>query len=165
MKALTIYQPWASLIAAGAKPFEFRCWPAPRGMIGQRIGIHAAARKMVKIEVNDLLYRLGQPDEAWTTGLVPAIAAPLLERLKSGAEPPHYGCLLGHAVLGQSTKTPAPPGAPDEVMGVEDADKNWAWPLSDFIAFPAPIPCLGERRFWDVPRGLIPDHVALGALT
>jgi len=28
MKALTIWQPWASLIMAGYKPYEFRGWPA-----------------------------------------------------------------------------------------------------------------------------------------
>lgn len=27
MKALTIYQPWASLVMIGAKPHEFRGWP------------------------------------------------------------------------------------------------------------------------------------------
>ena len=48
MKALTIWQPWASLIIAGAKPFEFRGWRPPASLIGQRIVIHAAARKIDK---------------------------------------------------------------------------------------------------------------------
>ena len=51
MKALTIWQPWASLIIAGAKPYEFRGWRAPRALIGQRIVIHAAARKIDRDEV------------------------------------------------------------------------------------------------------------------
>src|SRR3546814_20644641 len=46
MKALTIWQPWASLIIAGAKPYEFRGWRAPRSLIGQRIIIHASAKKI-----------------------------------------------------------------------------------------------------------------------
>ena len=29
MRALTIWQPWASLIIIGAKPFEWRRWRAP----------------------------------------------------------------------------------------------------------------------------------------
>ena len=42
MKALTIWQPWASLIAEGAKTIETRSWSAPASLIGQRIAIHAA---------------------------------------------------------------------------------------------------------------------------
>ena len=46
MKALTLWQPWASLVIAGAKPYEFRSWSPPRWLIGQRIVIHAAARRL-----------------------------------------------------------------------------------------------------------------------
>jgi hypothetical protein len=50
MKARTIWQPWASLIMIGAKPYEFRGrsylayidHPLP----GERIGIHAGARHL-----------------------------------------------------------------------------------------------------------------------
>jgi hypothetical protein len=41
MKALTLYQPWASLVAAGAKTIETRSWSTTyRG----RLAIHAGAR-------------------------------------------------------------------------------------------------------------------------
>lgn len=46
MKALTIWQPWASLIVKGYKRFEFRRYPAPRSLIGQRIVIHAGKHKV-----------------------------------------------------------------------------------------------------------------------
>jgi activating signal cointegrator 1 len=39
---LSLHQPWASLIAIGAKRFETRSWPAPNAMIGRSIAIHAA---------------------------------------------------------------------------------------------------------------------------
>jgi hypothetical protein len=42
MPAVSLWQPWASLIAVGAKTIETRSWPAPKGLIGQRIAIHAA---------------------------------------------------------------------------------------------------------------------------
>lgn len=41
MKALTIRQPWASLIALGVKTIETRSWRAPQSLIGQTIAIHA----------------------------------------------------------------------------------------------------------------------------
>jgi hypothetical protein len=40
MRALTIWQPWATLIVLGKKPVENRDWPAPQSVIGQRVAIH-----------------------------------------------------------------------------------------------------------------------------
>ena len=42
MRALSIKQPWADLIAYGYKNIENRTWQAPKDMIGQRFLIHAA---------------------------------------------------------------------------------------------------------------------------
>lgn len=44
MKALSLWQPWASLIAIGVKPEETRSWPPTSGLVGQRIAIHAAKK-------------------------------------------------------------------------------------------------------------------------
>lgn len=44
--AISLWQPWASLIAAGAKPFETRGWIAPGRFIGRRIAIHAAKHRV-----------------------------------------------------------------------------------------------------------------------
>lgn len=44
MKAISLWQPWASLIACGAKPYETRSWPPPRDLLGQTIAIHAAKK-------------------------------------------------------------------------------------------------------------------------
>ena len=45
MRGLTLWQPWASLIAVLIKLTETRGWPAPDALIGQRIAIHAALRQ------------------------------------------------------------------------------------------------------------------------
>lgn len=42
---LTLWEPWASLIACGVKTIETRSWKAPDKIIGQTIAIHAAKRK------------------------------------------------------------------------------------------------------------------------
>jgi len=39
--AITVYQPWASLIACGFKEFETRHWQPPRKYLGELIAIHA----------------------------------------------------------------------------------------------------------------------------
>ena len=40
-----MHQPWASLVALGAKRVETRSWTAPADLVGQRIAIHANKTK------------------------------------------------------------------------------------------------------------------------
>lgn len=54
MKALTIKQPWASLIIFGGKDIENRDWFAPRTLFGQRIAIHAS-KKIDPLDVEDAM--------------------------------------------------------------------------------------------------------------
>ena len=59
MKAITIWQPWASLIACGAKKYETRSWPTKyRGPIA----IHAAAKepRTLPQEVREALRRYAE---------------------------------------------------------------------------------------------------------
>jgi len=46
MLALTIWQPWAWLIANGHKLVENREWPPPPGVLGQTIAIHAGLKRI-----------------------------------------------------------------------------------------------------------------------
>ena len=153
MKALTIWQPWASLIAIGAKPYEFRGWQAPRSVCGQRIAIHAGARKVQRQEVQDLLLRLGS-DEAWTTALRPALAIPLLERALTSPGVLPLSSVLCTAVLG----TPVH-GLDNLVLGefdppiLNDSDRaehaNWAWPLRQIELLMPPVEAKGAQGFWN----------------
>ena len=45
MKALTLDQPYANLVADRVKRIETRSWPAPRGTVGQWVAIHASKRR------------------------------------------------------------------------------------------------------------------------
>ena len=47
MKAISVKQPWASLIAHGIKDIENRTWKCPQKYIGQRVLIHASSSKPV----------------------------------------------------------------------------------------------------------------------
>lgn len=44
MKALTLWQPWAFLVARGYKLVENRPWTPPKDLIGERFAIHAGKR-------------------------------------------------------------------------------------------------------------------------
>lgn len=150
MKALTIWQPWASLIMAGAKPYEFRNWPAPKSVRGTRIAIHAGARPVRRSEVADLIIRLGS-DEAWSTALKPEIALPLLERVHAAPASLPLASILGTAIIGD------PRRAFDivEEFGarLNDSDRdehsNWAWPLSEIETLEPFVPAKGLQGFWD----------------
>lgn len=155
MKALTIWQPWASLIMIGAKPYEFRRWDyrkrAP-ALEGQRIVIHAGLRRVRPREVQELLFNLWGYGEA-ATGLVHEPARQLLVKIgfrdgDGGVQLPHAHA-LGTAILGT-------PRLAHEIYGDGDSDRIdhhvWAWPLTDIEPFEPPVPMRGFQGFWTYPE-------------
>jgi len=159
MKAFTVWQPWASLIIAGAKPYEFRGWRAPRSLIGQRIVIHAAARKIDFEELTVLFNVLALRDKsaqiaraAAETCLFPTLAIPVLNRALGRELPMAAG--IGTAVLGEprlGTKIAEEFGVPRANDSDRDEHANWGWPMLDFEPWPEPIPMRGAQGFWNWP--------------
>jgi hypothetical protein len=151
LKAFTIWQPWASLIMIGAKPYEFRPKSYLRYIdapaIGERIVVHAGARRIKPIEIDDLLDKLQDPDNN-ATGLIGDLARPLLERVRAAykCQGLPLGVGLGTAIIGK-------PRNAGVIFGglPHDSDRgdfNWAWPLSDVRHFEPPIPARGQQGFW-----------------
>ena len=63
MYAITLHQPWASLIALGIKTVETRSWAVPTRLVGQTIAIHAGKRVVRKPGVaveDEMRARLGE---------------------------------------------------------------------------------------------------------
>ena len=154
MKALTIWQPWASLIMVGAKPHEFRGRSyleySGHPAVGDRVVIHAGARPIRPAEVDDLLERLGGDDDK--TGLVVDKARELLLRVKQA-----FKCRALPLGAGLGTATIGKPILSCDLYGltVEDSDRgefNWAWPLSAITPFDAPIEARGMQGFWQWSR-------------
>lgn len=145
LKALTIWQPWASLIMLGFKRYEFRPWAAPRSLIGQRIVIHAGARKWRDDEVLSII--TGESQSCWP--LNPASYAAeqmgdLLDNLRRGKTTLPLSAGLGTVLLG--TPKTARELAPDD-DNVEP--RMWGWPVSEPEAFPEPIASRGAQGFWN----------------
>ena len=67
MKAITLHQPWASLIACGAKRIETRSWKPPAPLIGTEFAIHAGKTKFGGPLVNSLEF-MNAVDEALGEG-------------------------------------------------------------------------------------------------
>lgn len=150
MKGLTVYQPWASLIAKGWKRYEFRTWPGFSRMEGERIAIHAAARKPQLLEIIDVRNRV-QNKESF---LDPA-AFEWLDGLRVYDLP--LSCIVATATLGR-TLTPTEVAKMAGYDAIEnDSDRaahfNFAWPVEDVRAVPE-IPCRGAQGFWNVPADI-----------
>lgn len=151
MKALTIWQPWASLIAIDAKPYEFRGWRPPRSVIGQRIAIHAGARPAKRAEIKDLLTRLQLPEAAWTTALKADLAIPFLEQALRRPELLPLSHMLCTGLLGE----PRDGWSIAAEFGgrVNDSDReehaNWAWPLTDLEDIVPPVRVSGAQGLWN----------------
>ena len=171
MKALTIWQPWASLVIEGAKPFEFRGWnPRHRGggyaaLIGQRIVIHAASKKMDPRELNYLIGVLQKRDRpeyaelAAETCLIADKALPILFRALRGELPMSAG--LGTVTLGEPENGVAIAerfGVPRANDSDRDDQANWGWPMGEIERWDEPVPMRGAQGFWHWPT---PDMVAL----
>ena len=131
MKALTIWQPWASLIMVGAKPVEWRGWACPQWIVGQRIAIHAGARPARADEIADLIERLSSGE----TSLVGEIAEPLLRSVHRLSWP--LSSVLGTALIG--APIPAIRWVRAHAPGFLDSDRidhsKFAWPLTAIERF------------------------------
>jgi activating signal cointegrator 1 len=132
MKALSLWQPWASAIFAidhldqMVKPDETRHWPTK---IRGRIAIHAAKRKLHSLEELTLfnMLRLGQ---GWRT--LP------------------YGCLIGTVELVDCVRA--------ETVKRQDWQMQWgnytpgryAFVLAKAKPLKNTIPCTGRQGFFNV---------------
>lgn len=151
LMALTVWQPWASLIMIGAKPWEWRRWKAPAAYVGQQIVIHAGARRVVRDEVEELFYNLQHGESCG--GLVREKALPLLAAVLTGHQLPQS------AGLG-TARLCAPERAIDMVAAGKigspfDSDRVdeaiWGWPLSEITPWSAPFALRGHQGFWRWP--------------
>ena len=169
MKAISLWQPWATLIAIKAKQIETRSWHPGEGMIGKRIAIHAAKR--------------WTQEEADTCSFDPFCKV-LREHYGFHPDDPHcsfrdnlpFGMVIATARLEVCVPTEMtrltprdwlPVGyqvvknehericrvdiSPQESEFGNYAANRWAWLLSDIHALANPFPFKGAQGFFSVP--------------
>jgi len=139
MKAITIWQPWASLIMRGARPAVTKRWnyrsryPHIEGSI---VVVYAGGRRPSGREIMGIKRRI-----MWGAIQVEIEAAlaffeeiMLAQRIED-AMPLHCG--IGTAII----------GTPRRIN-----DELWEWPLSYPRSFLHPIFTRGRRDIWDWPH-------------
>ncbi len=147
MKAITLWQPWATLVAIGAKRIETRSWrPAGDGCLW--LAIHAASLKSTPAKARYLADR-----EPFRTAL--AAAGHHTEEMFDLP----FGCIVAVARVagyvycsGQSIW----PQEPERSFGDYTRDR-WAWVFDEVRRLPVPIPARGHQGLWEwePPEGFI----------
>ena len=160
MMAISLWQPWASLIAAGLKRVETRSWETRyRGPLA----IHASARwswEMVRL--------LKQP-EHWGPLSEAGIMDPIEAARKPSGRMPRplpLGCHVATCVLEEcvqvgsrlwNSRRPSVSPifyrdqvGPDEYIFGNLSEGRWAWLLRDIFALPTPLPAKGCQGLWEV---------------
>lgn len=148
MRALPLWQPWAQLVAVGAKRVETRHWRAPGPLIGQRIAIHATKTR------DHLALCCEDPFAGYL---------PDLEALPLGA-------IVATVVIDRCAAiTPASAAvlevqSPDEFAFGDYTPGRFAWVLRDVAQLAEPVPCRGRQGIFDVPDELLGVEPPQGAL-
>ena len=150
IKVITLWQPWASLMALRAKGFETRSWPTNyRGLIA----VHSAQR-----------YQLDQDNFFWK----PAFRAALAER---GVERPDdlpFGKILSVHELRDVFRTEdirKTLGSAELEFG-NYMSGRFAWEMPLVYRLPKPIPARGYQGLWhwELPTELEDEVNQLGGL-
>jgi activating signal cointegrator 1 len=164
-QALTIRQPWASLIAIGAKRFETRSKPPPAKHIGQRIAIHAALRRpkdsdcdhATWFSINCALNNAGiecASDLPLGVVVCTAILAGAYQSVRIVEDGEHVSRLaitMGHC---ENSVPPPNDGAiPTDPFG-DYSWCRWAWLLTNIEVLAVPVPAGGKQGWWRWDSGV-----------
>lgn len=135
MNALTVWQPWASLIAIGAKGAEFRSWPTPRRLkLGTTIAIHAGTRRPSKGEMEKIA-RYVRNHTSMQHAIIDTQKA--LEFLETDPRDMIYGEIVALVV----------------VSGCEQQGSLFRWVLSN-VRRTRSYPVRGHQQLWHLDLGL-----------
>ena len=130
LRALTLHQPWASLVAGGYKRIETRRWRPPPAVIGSRIAIHAGKFQAV-VSGNLALAVVDCLGPDWQQELpVGAIVATAEIR----------------AVRNIKNLKDVPAGR--EALFGDYTPGRWAWHLDNIRTLPIPMPARGYQGLW-----------------
>ena len=140
--AVTLDQPWPSLIAAQAKLIETRSWAPHKAAIGQPLAIHAGKNR-------NFLGNPHYPD------FNHAVAQHLGDTWHSSLP---LGAVVAVAILQDAVQiqpdTKLPGG--DELLFGHYETGRWMWILSDVRAIDPPVAARGYQRLW---RWTLPSEV------
>lgn len=149
MKALTLYQPWATLVAIGAKKIETRSWyTAYRGPLA----IHAGKNTKFILGKHSMLseepfYSTLMDDAVWHLGMLPlgcVVAECNLVHVKEMSELQVFPACKSHVYKGREWLL-----TDQERAFGHYAVGRFMWLLDDIQILPQPVPAKGSMGLWE----------------
>jgi hypothetical protein len=145
MLGLSVWQPWASLIAVGAKRYETRSWRPPASLIGQRLAICSSQTEAgLLVSAQDL-----------------ALSRLCLRRL--GRQPLPMGTVVAIVTVAGCIATTSPAarriGVRERLVG-DWSPGRYAWRLEDVRPLQTPVPVCGSQRFFYLPARVLAQVTA-----
>lgn len=144
MKALTLHQPHATLMALGKKPWETRSWKAPASLIGQRLAIHAG-KTIDPVAMADDRFTQALPRVGSDVGVLPQggiVAVVLLVKCRETTD----GDRKRSREQWMARSRP-------EHFGDFSAGR-WVWETKLLLRAHPHIVCRGWQRLWNVPESI-----------
>jgi len=156
VKALSLWQPWASLIPAGIKLHETRSWPAPATIIGQRIAICSAKTDkgwgLLELPQRDLLARRFDMD------------TPFGKTREELADQFPLGVVVCTAVVVHSWSTTLIATADEDDRAAGDwRDGRWAWGLAHVRPVRHRVPVKGAQGIFTLQDDVVDRLRIVGA--
>lgn len=144
MRCLTLTQPWASLVALGAKKIETRSWATPhRGEVAIHAGKGWTAAERALVEREPFKSALcGLTVETMPHGVVVATAELRAVRIMIDGPP-------GDPLLLQLDMNAVP--EPERTFGGY-AEGRYAWMLENVRRLPSPVAALGRLGVFTLPE-------------
>ena len=156
IKALSLWQPWSSLMAIGAKKIETRSWSTPyRGLIA----IHAAKRFQ---EMERLLLGQTRFFNALTADREPGDVIATAEL----ADSLPLGCFVAVGRLNHCISTThgamfIPPKTDDEFWFGDYSEDRFMWVFNEIWKLSAPVYSRGQQGLWTLEEGVKDVIVAM----
>lgn len=149
MKAVTIIQPWATLIALGAKTLETRSWPTKyRGPLAIHAGQKVDKKACLIPQIREALLKNGIND--WRdlpTGAV--IAKGNLNDVWTISRPDRNDGLVERVSIDTAWTNVWGGNMPDEYHFGDYSDGRFAWQLDDVVQLQEPMPAKGQLSLWN----------------
>jgi hypothetical protein len=148
--AVTLWQPWASAIAARLKRIETRSWAPPAWLIGKRMAIHAAKKPVSRSAMGF--------SEHWERDAMDSLGVWLWDRLPLGAVVCTVKLARAQRVERVADGFAYFDGPGSRVMVDRWGDFSvgrWLWFLEDIEALEKPFKCKGGQGIWrcELPEG------------
>lgn len=151
MRAISLWQPWASLLVNGEKKIETRSWPI-KGPFPQVVAIHAAKKWDMNLKklCRDDPFRESLIKCGWCRGDLLSLASVPL------------GAIVGFVKVFSCIHTEyLNPDAKEKAFG-DFGHGRFGWICESSFALPTSIPCVGRQGFFNVelpPSLILPELV------